>query len=241
MGGVVPIVNLPGVQADKIKLTGETLAKIYLGEITKWDDAALKADNPDLALPNTDIAAVVRADGSGTTWIFTNYLSKVSPTFKEKVGSSTMVKWPAAQLAGKGNPGVANYVKQTQGAIGYVEYTYAKQTQQPFAQLKNKEGKFVAATSAAFQAAAANADWKNAPGFYMVLTEQPGAESWPITGASFILMHAQQADAAHAKEVLKFFGWCYSKGGAAATELHYVPMPDAVVGLVKENAWTQIK
>lgn len=238
MGGVVPVVNLEGVQANQLKLSGTTLANIFLGKVTKWNDEAIKAENPDVKLPDLAISVVHRSDGSGTTWIFTNYLSKVSSEWKDKVGNDKVVQWPVEGAAGKGNEGVAAYVQRLKGSIGYVEYAYALENKMTSVQLKNKDGKFVAPTSETFQAAAANADWAKAEGFYMVLTEQPGEKTWPITGASFILMHKKQADVAHAKEVLKFFDWAFKNGQKASEELHYIAIPDSVSKIVEE-AWTK--
>ena len=231
MGGVVPVVNLKGLAAGSVKLSGKALADIYLGQITKWNDPALKALNPGLALPDLDITVVHRADGSGTTWIFTNYLDKVSPDWHGKVGCSKEVAWPAG-VGGKGNEGVAAYVQRINGAIGYVEYAYALQNKLAHTLLQNKAGQFVAPTEESFQAAAANADWAGTPGFAVVLTDQAGDKAWPITGATFILLHKAQADAAHAKAVLDFFAWCLKSGDEAARKLDYVPLPDAVKKMV---------
>lgn len=235
MGGVVPVVNLEGVGAGALKLSAPVLVDIFLGEIKWWSDPAIKAINPDLELPDKEITVVHRADGSGTTWIFTSYLAKVSGRWKEEVGAGKAVEWPAG-VGGKGNEGVAQYVQKIKGSIGYVEYAYALENEIPYAQLKNRAGTFVAPTIESFQAAAANADWEGAPGFYMVLTDQPGDASWPITGASFILIYEDQDDAARARAMLSFFSWCYASGGKQAEELHYVPMPGKVVELV-ENEW----
>lgn len=232
MGGVVPVINVKGIGAGKLKLTPAALADIYLGKIKKWDDPAIKAANPGLALPSTPIYVIHRADGSGTTWIFTNYLAKVSAEWKTKVGADKAVSWPTG-LGGKGNEGVAAYVQKTNGAIGYVEYAYALQNKMAFTLLQNQAGKFVAPTLESFQAAAANADWKNAPGFYLVLIDQPGDGSWPITGATFILMHKAQANGAKAQTILKFFAWCFTHGKDQAVALHYVPLPDNVIQLVQ--------
>jgi len=240
MGGVVPVVNLTGVKAGQLNLTPELLADIYLGKITKWNDPKITEVNPDLSLPEKDITVVHRADGSGTTWIFTNYLSKVSPEWKEKVGNDKAVQWPVG-VGGKGNEGVAAYVGRVDGSIGYVEYAYALQNKMASAQLKNRDGNFVSPTAENFQAAAAGADWANAKGYYMVLTDQPGAKSWPITGASFILMYKQQQDPAEAKEVLKFFDWSYKNGEEAAMSLDYVPMPESVVKMVEDSWHSEIK
>ncbi len=237
MGGVVPVVNVPGLDAGQLKLSGALLADIFLGKVTAWNDPAIVKENPGLKLPDTAITVVYRADGSGTTWIFTNYLSKVSKTWQDKIGTAKAVKWPAG-VGGKGNEGVAAYVQRIKGSIGYVEYAYALQNKLSYSLLQNRAGKYVAPTSETFQAAAANADWAKADGFYLVLTDQPGEASWPITGASFILVHKEQADAATAKEVLKFFAWCYRNGGRTAEKLHYVPMPAKVISLV-EKAWQE--
>jgi phosphate transport system substrate-binding protein len=237
MGGVVPVINVEGVGPGRMKLTSKILADIYLGRIAKWNDAAIAALNPDLKLPGQPITVVHRADGSGTTFIFTNYLSKVSAEWKDKVGNNTSVSWPApTSTGGKGNEGVASFVQRIRGSIGYVEYAYAKQNRMTFTLLRNRGGEFVAPNEKSFQAAAAGADWKNAPGFYEILTDEPGKASWPITGATFILMHKAQPDGAKAKEVLKFFDWAYQNGDRMALDLDYIPMPDEVVKLV-ESAW----
>jgi phosphate transport system substrate-binding protein len=235
MGGVVPVVNLDGIAPGQLKLTGPVVADIYLGKVTKWNDPAIAALNPGIKLPATDITVVHRADGSGTSFLFTDYLSKSSPEFKSKVGAGTAVKW-ATGVGGKGNEGVAANVQRIKGSIGYVEWAYAKKNKMSHTQLKNRDGSFLQPDDDAFKAAAANADWAKAPGFAVVLTDQPGKASWPITGASYILMHKVQADAAKGKEVLKFFDWAYKNGGAAATELDYVPMPATVTSLV-ESQW----
>lgn len=237
MGGVVPVVNIPGIDAGQLKLSGSTLADIFLGKVSKWNDAAIAKENPGIELPDTAITVVHRADGSGTTWIFTNYLSKVSGNWKDSVGNAKSVKWPTG-VGGKGNEGVAAYVQRIKGSIGYVEYAYALQNKLTYSLLQNSSGHYVAPTSKTFQAAAANADWANAEGFYLVLTDQPGADSWPITGASFILVYREQAQADTAKEVLKFFAWCYRNGAPTAEKLDYVPMPESVVRLV-EKAWAE--
>jgi phosphate transport system substrate-binding protein len=239
MGGVVPVMNVKGITAGRVKLTGEMLANIYLGRIKKWNDPALAALNPGVSLPNQAISVVHRSDGSGTTFLFTNYLSKVSADWKSNVGEGTAVKWPTG-VGGKGNEGVANYVARINGSIGYVEYAYAKQNKLAYALMGNRDGKFVAPEQDAFKAAAAGADWARAPGMYLILTDQPGAGSWPITGASFILMHKVQAKPETAKEVLKFFAWAFKSGDQMASELDYVPMPSAVVSLI-ERSWKSIK
>ncbi|TBN53921.1 phosphate ABC transporter substrate-binding protein PstS [Hansschlegelia quercus] len=237
MGGIVPVVNIEGVEPGKLVLDGPTLGKIFLGEIKTWDDAAIKKLNSGLTLPSTAIAIVHRSDGSGTTFNFTNYLSKVSPEWKDKVGSATAVEWPTG-LGGKGNEGVANYVAQTKGAIGYVEYAYAKQNKLSHAALVNKDGKTVQPVTASFQAAAKNADWSSTPGFGVILTDEPGAESWPITAATFILIHKQPQDPAAATEALKFFAWAYKGGAQMAETLDYIPMPEKVVADV-QKVWAK--
>jgi len=235
MGGVVPVVNLPGVAHGKLKLSGELVADIFQGKITKWDDNRIAAMNAGIKLPSTNITVVHRSDGSGTTWIFTNYLSKVSSDWKNKVGNDKSVAWPTG-VGGKGNEGVASYVRRIKGSIGYVEYAYALQNKMNHALLKNRDGHFVAPTSKSFQAAAAGADWAHADGFYMVLTDQPGADSWPITGATFILVYKNQEKPESGKAVLSFFDWAYHNGGSMAEKLDYIPMPASVVKLV-ENTW----
>jgi phosphate transport system substrate-binding protein len=240
MGGIVPVVNLDGVKPDELVLDGPTLAKIFLGEITKWDDPALKALNPSVKLPSQAIAIVHRSDGSGTTYNFAYYLAEVSPDWKSKVGVSTALQWPAG-IGAKGNEGVANNVAQTKGAIGYVEYAYAKQNKLTFARMTNKDGKLVSPTSETFQAAAANADWKSQPGYGVILANQPGEKSWPMTAATWILIYKQPQDPAATAEALKFFAWAYKNGGKMAEELDYVPMPDKVVADVQATWTSQIK
>ena len=240
IGGVVPVVNLDGVAAGTLVLDGATLAKIYLGSITSWDDPAIKKLNPDVKLPSQPIAIVHRSDGSGTTFIFTNYLSKASADWQSKVGSSTSVEWPAG-IGAKGNEGVANNVAQTKGAIGYVEYAYAKQNHLTYTKLVNKSGKSVAPTAEAFAAAAASADWLGTPGFSVILTDQPGEQSWPIAGATFILIHKKPPAPAAASEALKFFSWAYAHGGEMAAALDYVPLPESVVGAVEKMWASNIK
>ncbi len=237
MGGVVPVVNLKGLKSGEVKLSGTVLANIYMGEIAKWNDPQIKALNPDVNLPNTAIAPVYRSDGSGTNFLFTDYLSKTSPKFKTQIGANSSVQWPAG-IGAKGNEGVANMVKQTDGSIGYVEYAYAKQNNITYVGLQNKDGKTVVPKIEAFQAAAANADWANAKGYYVILTDEPGAESWPITGASFILMYKNPQDVAVSAEALKFFDWAYKNGAKMATDLDYVPMPESVVTMVQKT-WSQ--
>ncbi len=240
MGGVVPVINVPGITAGQLKLDGKVLADIFLGKITKWNDPALMALNVGTKLPNETITVVHRSDGSGTTFIFTNYLSKVSPEWKSAVGEGTAVSWKAG-TGGKGNEGVASYVQRIKNSIGYVEYAYALQNKMTYAQLKNHDGQFVKPDDTSFKAAAANADWEKAPGFYELLTNEPGKESWPITGATFILMHKTQDKPETAKEVLKFFDWAYSSGGKMAEALDYVPMPEKVQQLVRAAWKAQVK
>ncbi len=235
MGGVVPVVNIKGVGPGQLHLSREVIAGIFLGSITRWNDPAITGINPGLDLPKRRITVVHRSDGSGTTWIFTNYLDKISPQWHEKVGTGKAVSWPTG-VGGKGNEGVSSYCQRVNGAIGYVEYAYALQNGLSHALLENREGRYVAPTIQSFQAAASNADWANAPGFYMVLTDQPGQESWPITGASFILLHREQQDGKKAAALLQCFRWCYRNGGETAVKLHYVPMPGKVVALV-EDLW----
>jgi phosphate transport system substrate-binding protein len=237
IGGVVPIVNLPNLQPGQLKLTGPVLADIFLGTVKKWNDPAITALNPGVTLPNLPITVVHRSDGSGTSFLFTSYLTAVAPKWAS-VGASDAVKWPAGQ-GGKGNDGVAGYVKQTPGAIGYVEYAFAKQNGMPHASLQNASGAFVAPTAESFAAAAADADWTRAPGFYLLLINQPGAGAWPITGATFILMHRNQADATTGKAVLGFFDRAYATGDAAATELAYVPLPADLKAKVRAS-WSAI-
>ena len=240
MGGIVPVVNLDGIKSNELTIDGATLAKIYLGEIKKWDDPAIKKLNPNAKLPSQAIALVHRSDGSGTTFIFTNYLSKVSPEWKDKVGSSTSVEWPGG-IGAKGNEGVANGVMQTKGSIGYVETAYAKQNKLTTTKMVNKDGKTVEATPDAIMSAAAGADWAKAPGFYMILTDEPGAKSWPIAGATFILVPKQPKDIAATKEALKFFEWAYKNGDEMAKGLDYIPMPDNVVSLIQAKWKSEIK
>jgi phosphate transport system substrate-binding protein len=235
MGGIVMVVNLDGVKPGDITLDGPTIAKIFLGEITKWNDPAIKALNPKLNLPDLAIASIHRADGSGTTFNFTNYLSKVSPEWKDKIGEATSVEWPGG-IGAKGNDGVANNVATTKGAIGYVEFAYADQNKLTFANMINKAGKTVAPTMDSFQAAAANADWAHSPGFYNILSDQPGDKSWPMTAATFILMYRQPASVDASNSALKFFKWAYEKGDKMAQDLDYIPMPDNVVAMV-EKMW----
>lgn len=240
MGGIVPVVNLDGIKSGDLTLDGSTLAKIYLGEIKKWDDPAIRKLNPTAKLPAQAIALVHRSDGSGTTFIFTNYLSKVSPEWAKAVGNSTSVEWPAG-IGAKGNEGVANNVANTKGAIGYVETAYAKQNKLTTTNMINKDGKAVSPLPAAIMAAAAGADWEKAPGFYMILTDSPGAQSWPIAGATFILMPKQPKDVAVARAALTFFAWAYQNGDKMAEELDYIPMPESVVKFVHAEWLNEIK
>jgi phosphate transport system substrate-binding protein len=240
MGGIVPVVNIDGVSAGELVLDGPTLAGIFLGTVKTWDDPAIKKLNPNAKLPSQAIAVVHRSDGSGTTFNFTYYLAEASADWKSKVGSATSVEWPVG-IGAKGNEGVSNNVSQTKGSIGYVEYAYALQNKLVYTKMVNKEGKAVAPTSTAFQAAAANAEWNSVPGYGVILANQPGAESWPMTAATFILVHKQPDDAAAVSEALKFFAWAYAKGDKMAEELDYVPMPKKVVGEIQKMWASQIK
>jgi phosphate transport system substrate-binding protein len=240
VGGDVPVVNLEGIKSGDLKLDGTTLAKIFLGEITKWDDPAIAKLNPSVKLPSQAIVVVHRSDGSGTTFIWTDYLSKVSADWKSKVGASTSVEWPAG-IGAKGNEGVANNVANTKGAIGYVEYAYAKQNKMTAVNMINKDGKIVAPNAAAFQAAAGNADWEKADHYYVILTDQPGEDSWPIAGATFILIHIKPQDPAAASEALKFFAWAYKNGSKMAEDLDYVPMPAKVISSIEKMWASDIK
>ncbi|QCP09000.1 phosphate ABC transporter substrate-binding protein PstS [Pseudoduganella sp. SL102] len=237
MGGVVTVVNLPGITPGQLKLTGQVVGDIFLGKITKWNDPAIATLNAGVKLPDDDITVVHRADSSGTSFLFTDFLSKTNPEFKSKVGANSAVKWPTG-VGGKGNEGVAANVQRIKGAIGYVEWAYAKKSKMQHTQLRNKDGVFLQPDDENFKAAAANAEWTKTPGFGVVLTDQAGKQSWPITGVSFILMYKQQADAAKGKEVVKFFDWAFTNGDKAAVELDYVPLPDTVVKQV-QAAWKQ--
>jgi phosphate transport system substrate-binding protein len=237
IGGVVPVINIVGMKPGQLKLNGQVLGDIFLGKITKWNDAALKAINPGLALPDADISPVRRADGSGTSFIFTNYLSKVNAEWKSKVGEGTAVNWPAG-AGGKGNEGVAAFVNRLPNSIGYVEYAYVKQNKMTYALMQNSAGAFVAPEENAFKAAAAGADWSKS--FYQILTNQPGKDSWPLTGATFIIMHKLQDKPAEATATLKFFDWAYKNGDKVADELDYVAMPAAVKTHI-EKSWAEIK
>ena len=238
IGGVVPVVNVKGIEPGALRLTGRILADIYLGKIARWNDGAIAAVNPGLALPDQAIAVVYRSDGSGTTFVFSNYLAKQSAEWEEKVGVASALQWPTG-LGGKGNEGVAAITKRMSGAIGYVEYAFAKQNNLSHALLANRDGAFVAPDAETFQAAAANADWAGAPGYYLILTDQPGARSWPITAATFILMPARVERPDRAAQALRFFDWAYGKGDGLAEALHYVPLPDPLVERV-ERTWSTI-
>ena len=237
IGGVVPVVNIKGINPGQIKLTGQALGDIYLGKIAKWNDPALVALNPGVPLPDAAISVVRRADGSGTSFIFTNYLSKVNTEWKDKVGEGTAVNWPTG-AGGKGNEGVSSYVQRLPNSIGYVEYAYAKQNKMSYVQLKNKDGNFVSPDDANFKAAAAGADWSKS--FYQVLTEQAGKDAWPLTGATFIMMQKSQDKPLQATNSLKFFDWAYGNGDKMAADLEYVSLPDAVKALVRKQ-WAEIK
>jgi phosphate transport system substrate-binding protein len=240
IGGVVPVFNLEGIEAGQLKLTSDIIANIHLGKITKWNDKAIVDVNPGLNLPAIPVVVVHRADGSGTTFIWTNYLSKTNAEFAKVVGEGTALKWPVG-IGGKGNEGVANQVQRLKGAFGYVEYAYAKRNKIAFAQLKNRDGNFVSPDDTTFKAAAANADWNNAPGMYLLLTDQKGKDAWPATGASFILMHKQQADALTGRAILKFFDWSYKNGAKMSEDLEYVHLPQPVIKLVNEKWKNELK
>jgi len=240
VGGVVPVINLKGIAPGELTLDGATLADLFLGKIKAWNDPAIAKLNPKAKLPSTLVAVVHRSDGSGTSFLFTNYLSQNSAEWKEKVGAATAVEWPAG-IGAKGNEGVAGIALQTDGAIGYVEYAYAKQNKMTYTKMLNKDGKTVEPNSDTFKAAAANADWATAPAFYLILTNQPGAESWPITGASFIIVYKKPDDAVALGEALKFYDWAFKNGQKAADELDYVPLPTKVVDLVEASWKTGIK
>lgn len=236
IGGVVPVVNLKGIDTRQLKLTGAVLGDIYLGKITRWNDPAIASLNPGLKLPDTAIAVVRRADGSGTTFIFTNYLSKVNAEWKSKVGEGTAVNWPTG-AGGKGNEGVAAFVQRLPNSIGYVEYAYAKQNKMTYALLQNAAGNFVAPDDATFKAAAAGAEWQKS--FYQILTNQPGKDAWPITGATFIMMHLKQDKPQQAAASLRFFDWAFKNGDKMSEELDYVPLPDSVKAMIRK-AWAKI-
>ena len=240
IGGIVPALNVPGVATGRLHLTGSVLADIFMGAITKWNDPRIAALNHGLAMPNLPITVVHRSDGSGTSFLFTSYLSMVNPTFAQKVGASDSVPWPVG-LGGKGNDGVAAFVKQTIGSIGYVEYAYSKQNKIPYALVENKAGKFPLPVAADFAAAAASADWPHAPGNYLLLLNQPAANAWPITGATFILVYKKQDNAATGREVLSFFDWAYKNGDAMAGQIDYVPLPAAVKSLIRRQWAAEVK
>lgn len=236
IGGVVPVINIKGIEPGKMRLSGQVLGDIYLGKITKWDDAAIKALNPGLALPSDAITVVRRADGSGTTFIWTNYLSKVNPEFKAKIGEGTAVNWITG-AGGKGNEGVAAFVAKIPNSIGYVEYAYVKQNKMNYAQMQNAAGAWVSPTEDAFKAAAAGAEWTKS--YYQILTNQPGTFSWPVSGATFILVYAKPTDLAATKSALKFFDWAFTQGNKAADDLDYVALPDAVKNHIR-NDWKKL-
>jgi phosphate transport system substrate-binding protein len=240
MGAIVPVINLEGVKTAELTLDGPTLARIYMGEIKSWDDPAIAKLNPNAKLPKQAIVPVRRSDGSGTTYNFAYYLAEVSPEWKAKVGVNTALQWPVG-IGAKGNEGVANNVAQTKGSIGYVEYAYAKQNKLTYTNMVNKAGKPVRASLAAFQAAAANADWKSQPGYGVILANQPGDQSWPMTAATWILLYKKPQDAATTAEALKFFAWAYAKGDKMAEELDYIPMPEAVVSDIQKMWSSEIK
>ena len=239
IGGIVPIFNLPGIEAGKLRLTGKVLGDIYLGKVTKWNHAEIKGINPGVNLPDTAIAVVRRADGSGTSFNFTNYLSKVNDEWKSKVGEGTTVNWPVG-TGGKGNEGVSAFVQRIPGAIGYVEYAYAKQSKLPYASMQNAAGNFVLPDDKTFQAAAAGAEWEK-NNYYVVLTNQQGKDAWPIAASTFIMMHKAQDKPAQATEVLKFFDWSYKNGGKMAEDLDYVPLPDALIASIKKTWANDLK
>jgi phosphate transport system substrate-binding protein len=240
LGGVLPVVNIEGIRAGDLMLDGPTMAKIFLGEIKSWNDAAIQKLNPEVKLPSQAITAVHRSDGSGTTFVFTDYLAKVSPDWKSKVGSDAAVKWPAG-VGARGSEGVATAVGKTQGSIGYVEYAYAKQNKLTYTKLTNKDGRAVAPGIASFTAAAGSANWEGAPGFGVALTDEAGAETWPVTGATFVLIHKQPKEPAAARAALKFFSWAFAKGGKMAEDLDYVPIPGKVVGAIEKVWASEIK
>lgn len=237
VGGVVPVVNINGVSPGELKLSGDVLADIFLGKITNWNDPKIAAENQGVNLPDQDITVVHRSDGSGTTFIFTTYLSQVSPSWKSEVGADKAVSWKAG-TGGKGNEGVASYVQRIKGSIGYVEYAYALQNKMTSVQLKNHDGNYVKPEASAFQAAAGNAHWDASKGFFEILTNEPGANSWPITGATFILVYKNQENPAAAKEVLNFFDWSYKNGNQMASDLDYVPLPQNVQDMIR-TSWKQ--
>ncbi|OJU20155.1 MULTISPECIES: phosphate ABC transporter substrate-binding protein PstS [unclassified Sphingomonas] len=239
VGGVVPVVNFNGLRAGRLRLTGQVLGDIFLGKIRRWNDPAITKLNPELKIPGAAITVVHRSDGSGTSFLFTSYLAMKNAEWAKKVGASDAVEWPTG-LGGKGNDGVTAFVKQTAGSIGYVEYAYAKQNKLPYVSVQNKAGKFVAADAANFAAAAAGARWASAPGNYLLLLDQPGAQAWPITGATFILLQRNQANAANGAAVLKFFDWAYKNGDAEAAKLDFVPLPAAVKAAIRRQWATNV-
>ena len=242
LGGVVPIINVEGIKPGELQLTGEVLADIYLGTITQWNDAKIAALNPKVKLPAENITVVHRADGSGTTFIFTDYLTEVSKTWAEKMGKGAAVKWPAASsVGGKGNEGVAANVSRLKNSIGYVEYAYAKKNKMTYVKLQNRDGNLVGPDDLTFSAAAAGADWFSTPGMGISLVNQKGAQSWPITGATFILMYREPKNAKNSQETIKFFDWAFVNGAKMSTELDYVPLPKAVTDRIRSDIWTQIK
>jgi len=240
MGGIVPVVNVEGIKPGELVIDGPTLAKIFLGEIKAWNDPAIAKLNSSLKLPAQAIAVVHRSDGSGTTYNFAYYLAEISADWKTKVGFNTSVEWPVG-IGAKGNEGVANNVAQTKGSVGYVEYAYAKQNKLTYTKMVNKDGKTVMPTSATFQAAAANANWSSVPGYGVILANQPGVESWPMTAATWILVYKKPQDPAATAEALKFFAWSYAKGGKMAEELDYIPMPKNVVDSVEKTWASEVK
>jgi phosphate transport system substrate-binding protein len=240
VGGVVPVVNIPGVAPGALKLNGAILADIYLGEIKRWNDPRIAQLNPGLRLPGLPVTVVHRSDGSGTSFLFTTYLSMKSAAWAGKVGGNDSVEWPVGQ-GGKGNDGVAAFVKQTVGSIGYVEYVYIQQNHMAFVDMQTRQGSFIAPTEGAFAAAASHGDWSHAPGYYLLLLDQPGEDAWPITGATFILMYKQQANAATGEGVLKFFDWAYKNGDGMAKSLSYVPLPEGVKAQIRKSWAMNIK
>ena len=242
LGGVVPIINVEGVKPGELQLTGDVLAKIFVGHIVNWSDRRIQELNPKAKLPDEPITIVHRADGSGTTFIFTDYLSEVSPIWKEQVGKGAAVKWPAAtSVGGKGNEGVAANVSRVKNSIGYVEYAYAKKNKMTYVKLQNRNGKYVEPDDLTFSAAAAGADWFSTPGMGISLVNQKGDQAWPITGATFILMYREPKNSKASQEVVKFFDWAFANGGKMATDLDYVPLPKAVTDRIRSDVWTQIK
>ena len=242
LGGVVPVFNLDGFRPGELRVNGPVLAEIFMGRITKWNDAKIQSLNPGKRLPDVNITVVHRADGSGTTFIFTDYLNEVSQDWRATVGKGAAVKWPAgSSVGGKGNEGVAANVQRVKGAIGYVEYAYAKKNKIPHLQMENRNGLYVDPDDATFAAAAANADWWSVPGMGISLVNQRGATAWPITGASFIIMYRDPADKKASQEVLKFFDWAWKNGKKDALELDYVPLPDGLTTQIRQRVWTQIK